>query len=152
MSTKREVVLAAISLLTAFAVGRWSAPERVKVETKVVEVEKKDSSSAQAGDKDTETHIIEHPDGTKETIITTHENWQKNHSSTDDTSVSSDASKEVTARKSLVTISALGGAEASNNFPLVYGVSVTKSILGPVTVGIWGLSDKTFGASLGLTF
>lgn len=32
------------------------------------------------------------------------------------------------------------------------GVSVTKELIGPITVGAFALSDGTFGASLGLNF
>lgn len=157
MSTKLKVVFVGLSLLTTYAIGRWAAPEKVVVKKEIVEVEKKtDSSSSEANkQKDTETHIIEHPDGTKETVITTHENWEKNHSD-NSSSISSSSekdSKEVTNSRSKVTISAMGGVNLDSLIgPPILGVSATKPILGPITVGLWGLSNKTLGASVGLTF
>lgn len=155
--SKWKLALAAVALLTAYAVGRWSAPEKVVIKKEIVEVEKKASQSDSDKEKrkDTETHIIEHPDGTKETIITTHEEWEKHHhdSSTSDSSSSTKDDKVVQSSSSKVTISVLGGANVNSlGSPVIWGGALTKPVLGPVTVGAWGLSNGTVGASVGLTF
>jgi hypothetical protein len=36
--------------------------------------------------------------------------------------------------------------------PVVYGASVQRRIIGPVSVGLWGLSNGTGGLSAGVTF
>lgn len=153
MTLKWKLALVAVALLSAFAFGRWSSPEKVVIKKEVVEVEKKTSNSDKDGKKDVETHIIEHPDGTKETIITSHSEWEKHHSSSTDNSTSTKDEKVVVSSSSKVTLSLLGGVNVNSlgSAPL-WGASLTKPILGPITVGAWGVSNGTVGASLGLTF
>lgn len=141
MTTKAKYALASIAILTSFAAGRWMAPTSIKTD--------KETSAT----KDTDKHkvtvitVIEHPDGTKESKTTEVEDTSSTASkNTSDT-------KDVERSTSKVTISALGGISLlSDPLVTVFGVSVTKPILGPITAGVWGLSNKTFGASLGLTF
>lgn len=158
MSGKSKYFIFILCLVSAYAVGRWAAPEKVVVKTEVVEVEKKSSSSDSDKEKkkDTETHVIEYPDGRKETIITTHEEWQKHlhDEASSDSLKSSKDEKVVTGSSGKVTVSALIGVSLGSltSSPPLWGASVSKPILGPIAVGFWGLTNHTFGASLGLTF
>lgn len=51
-------------------------------------------------------------------------------------------------------ISALAGYDLSHPRSLtpLYGVSVTKQVLGPITVGAFGLTNGVLGVSLGVNF
>lgn len=53
-----------------------------------------------------------------------------------------------------LNVSALAGVDLSNLRAVVpvYGVSVTKQVLGPVTVGAFGLTNGVIGVSLGMEF
>jgi hypothetical protein len=51
--------------------------------------------------------------------------------------------------RSKLSLSALAGTDLRSP---VYGAHVSKEILGPVSVGIFGLTNGTFGASIGLNF
>lgn len=91
------------------------------------------------------------PDGEK-TETTIVDNSIKN----DDKTIVSDikASDKVVDKETSdykTTINALIGL-GLNNTQVDYGLSITRPVLGPLTIGVWGLSDKTGGASIGLTF
>lgn len=158
---KVGLLVVIVLCVSSFAVGRYTTPVQIKTETKIVEVEKKTnvSDSDKKKERHKKTTTIEEtlPDGTKRktTVVTddTQSDSQKHDSSSSETSKSETDKKEVTNRTSLVTISALGGASISlGNVPLIYGASITKPVLGPITIGIWGLSNSTAGLSLGLSF
>lgn len=151
MDTKYKVGIAVIAVAVSFAAGRYSVPEKKievstdkKEETKQVEVQK---------DKKKNTKVVEiiNKDGSKEITTTIDEETSIDKKSTDAKKEDSSVSVEVVSGSSKVTISALGGLDTTTGIPL-YGASVSKPILGPVTIGIWGLSNLSCGASIGLTF
>lgn len=49
-----------------------------------------------------------------------------------------------------INASLLGGFDFQNK-ELVYGLSITKDVYGPITVGVFGLSNKTAGISVGIS-
>lgn len=162
MTTSKKIGALAVSLLAAFAAGRWAAPTKVVTQVKTVEIENKtDKTKSDTGkDRHQETTVTEvtRPDGTKEkttkTVTDTQTNTKVTSAETDKKDVESVSTKEVTRDSSKVTLSALAGAQLSFSGagPIVYGGAITKPILGPVTVGVWGLSSGTGGFSAGLTF
>ena len=164
MLTREEYIgLLSVTVMAvgAYVMGRYATPPKVVTVTKIVTVEKKVDTSTvddkkQRHKKVTITEIVK-PDGTKEvtTVITddTESDNKKNTTDTTDISKSETDKKEVTNSASRVTISALGGASLSfGSNPLIYGASISKPVLGPLTLGVWGLSNATGGLSIGLTF
>lgn len=159
MTTKTKLAIAAVALLSAYAFGRWSAPEKVRTETKTVIVEKKveDTNKNAVKKRKKKTVIVETtaPDGTKTKTTTiaddtTSDTETKSHES-DDTSVTKDKTKEVTYATAKVTLSAIGGLRPGSPLP-VYGGLISKPVLGPVTLSAWFLNDRTVGTGIGLTF
>lgn len=157
MTFKYKISIAAVSLLGAFAAGRWAVPEKVRIETKVVEVERKQTDTDR--DKHKATTVIEtvRPDGTKTTVTQTTEDTKTDRKTVTVDDKTSDTTKEVTRSTSKVTISGLMGVRLdeigkSTTTPLVYGLSVSKSVFGPITIQAWGLSDLSVGVGLGFTF
>lgn len=153
MATKYKVILTILALATAFATGRYTVPTKVVTEIKTVEVDKKDQHQDQKQDDHKKTTIVEAPDGTKTTTVTDDSSTDtKTDTKTVDSS-SSDTYKSVT-KESAVTVMGLVGANASFSDlgTPVYGLSVTKPVLGPITIGVWGLSSKVGGLAVGLTF
>lgn len=157
------------AVLTAFATGRWFAPTKVITETKTVtvEVETKDTKNATSVDKDRDRHVeretieVVRPDGTRETKTRVVENSSTDthrvSSTTESTTSSStnerDTRTETTRESGRVNLSVLGGIKL-NDFaagPKIGG-HVSRNILGPITLGVWGMNDLTFGASVGLSF
>lgn len=171
MPTRTKILIAILALLIAFAFGRFTAPAKVvqtKEKTTTSEQTKEQTTNA-SQDAERNRHIerttteITKPDGTREVVTKVTEDSSTSRSSqstTDNRQESSQASsekssKEITYGRDKVTIAALGGVSISfaNGFGApVYGAIISKPILGPITVGIWGLSNGVGGAAIGLTF
>lgn len=162
MENRTIVILSTLMLVTSFAIGRWSAPERVKIETHTVEVEKKTDSSQSASDRDrkretTKTEVTR-PDGTVEktekTVETTETHKETDRRDTSESARSNETSKEVTHASAKVTIAALAGVRLSSlttASPVLYGAQVYRPVLGPIGIGVWGFTDLSFGVSLGIS-
>lgn len=159
---KTIIILSALALVTAFAFGRWSAPEKVKIETKTVEVEKKTEHTQSDTDRNrkretTKTEVTR-PDGTVEktekTVDTTETHKETDRKDVTSTETTTEASKEVTAGTAKVTVAAMAGIDLAPGTrpPVMYGAMVSKPILGPITVGVWYLTAPAIGATVGLTF
>lgn len=145
-------------LIVSFGIGRYSAPEKVRTETKIVEVEKKSTKKEVDTDKHKETKVVEviNPDGTKTTTTIIVEDTDQKKKETDKSSRKSnyDTVSEVSRSGSRISLSALAGSDLRNLHALVpvYGVAANKELLGPITVGVFGMSNGLAGVSLGLNF
>jgi len=154
MDNKTKLAIAITVVFGAFAFGRYSAPITVKT----VEVEKKETKDNSKTDieKKKKAVIVDVtlPDGThkKTTTITEDDSNKK----TDNTTVEDDTtkSKEVVKEKSKLTIAALAGVKPSFSSPMtpIYGAQVSKEIIGPLSFGLFGLSNGVCGASVGISF
>ena len=154
MTTRNKIIVFCVYSATLLATGAYLVPTKVKIEkktdSKVTNTEKK---------KKRKITIVENkkPDGeVNKTTTITDDSDSKDNSKSVDTAISdkqSDTSKEVTHEGSKVSISALAGINPFNGPQApVFGASLTKPVLGPITVGAWGLNNGTIGGSLGLTF
>ncbi len=145
------------ALLTSFAFGRYSAPVKIKTETKEVDTKHEVEDKTANQNKHKETVITEtvKPDGTKEKVTKTIEDTHKQTDSTDTTQTDSSKTetKEVTKEGRKVILSALGGVGVSSgHWAPVYGLSAQSTLVGPITVGAFGLTTGVVGCSLGLMF
>ena len=134
-----KYIIALVILIGAFALGRFTVPTK----TVTVEVEHKVEDTH----NNTDTIIVEEvkPDGSK---ITRTEIKSKT-----DTKIVSDIKNSTTVQKtSPLNISALAGIDVIHPTGLIFGGHVSKQILGPVSIGIFGLSNGTAGLSVGLSF
>jgi hypothetical protein len=159
LTTKTKAAIGGTALLASFAVGRYTVPEKVKTETKTVTVEKVVYKDREVIADHKKEHVVvvedKKPDGEVVTKTDTTYDDTKTDKKTDttntDTTTTADKTQEVTRGDSKVTLSALAGLRISDKTP-VYGVSISKPILGPLTIGIWGLNDSSVGCSIGFTF
>lgn len=162
MTNKQKIIGAVCVLALTFAMGRYSVPTSVKEETKTAETDKKSENKNTDTDKDehTKTIIVESvkPDGTKEKTTTITDDKVQDTKVSDitvaDAIKTNDQVKEVTRGNSRLTISALAGAKVSFSDPIVpaYGAMISKDLIGPINVGVFGFSNGFGGVSLGLTF
>lgn len=165
METKNEKFKAAgaiVLLVTVFAIGRWTAPEKIKIETKIVEVVKNKEVSEDKTIKDKHKHttivVVKTPAGEEHTTTDITEdqttNRDKKEKSTTDTTKNSDTIKTEEKSKSRLNIAVLAGTNITHasTTGILYGASVSRNIIGPITLGIWGLNDATGGVSIGLSF
>ena len=149
LSLKYQALILAVAAITSFSFGRYSAPKIPDTHT-VTDV-KVDEKKDILNDDHKKTVIVKTPDGTTTTTITDDDVVKTNDLV--DTDKHTDAT--VTAPKtSTLNLSALSGVEYSgpNAFKPFYGLSVTKQLVGPVTIGVWGLTNSTIGVSIGLNF
>lgn len=145
ISTKTKVIIVSAGLLTAFAVGRYTAPspnlkEKESIST---DITKNENISTKK-----ETTITETPDGKKITKIdeeTTTKTKEK-----EDQLEKLDLS--ITTKKSIVSVNALVGYDFTRGPVPTYGLAISKEFLGPITLGAWGLTNGTIGVSVGVNF
>lgn len=155
MDLKYKILIVTVVLVGTFALGRYTVPEKIKIETKVVEVVKevKVTDTKQDAHKHTVITEVSLPSGEKKKtteIVYDSSKERDSHTVIDDTKKES-STETVVKGDSKVSISLLGGLKLDNRTP-VYGASISKPVLGPLTIGIWGLSDSSCGASIGVTF
>lgn len=152
MSTKTKIIIAIVALAVAFASGRYSvnAPT-VKTTEDIAKTDKSEEN------KNIKTHKVitetKNKDGSDTTVTTIDQTVGDNKT---DASTSQEHLKQTVTPPKLNTlnISALGGFDLSKGgLPTpTYGLSVSKEVLGPVTVGGFGLLNGVVGVSIGLNF
>lgn len=146
---KKQVFIIIGLIAVSFAAGRFLTPEKVKIEKQVVEVEKKEQSK-QIDEKKVIVEEVK-PDGSKTTTTTV--DTKTNINTTVSKDKTTDESKVVEVSKSKLNVSILAGLDIikpENGF--VYGAHISKELLGPITFGLFGQTNKTFGVSIGLNF
>lgn len=130
--TKKTALLITLSVaLLAYAFGRYAQPEKVVV--KEVEVVKRDVRTV--------VKTVKQPDGTviRERV-------------TEDKTQTAKSNETVTVNQgSKVKLNALVGWSFDERKE-VYGVMIQKDMFGPVSIGAFGLSDKTVGITIGISF
>lgn len=92
--------------------------------------------------------IVKPPDANGGTVITEDVIETADESSIQDTK----STVLVDGRQRATMVSALAATDIHDITKVVYGVSVAREVLGPVTVGAFGLSSGVFGVSLGVRF
>lgn len=157
-SKKKTIVLGIVIGLTIFAAGRYSAPEKVKIKTEIVEVHDKTTNTDTDRDKHRETTVTEttKPDGTKTTVTTTTEDTKTDRKTTsaETDRKTTETVKEVTKSGRHLTFDVLAGLNITDlKFaPPVIGAHIGVNLLGPIRLGVFGLSSGVGGVSLGLAF
>jgi len=143
MTFKNQVLFTFLASVAAFAGGRYSM--RQPAVTATVK-EKEQKQVAKEVHTQTTTTVTKLPTGEVKTTTTT--DTVANTQITKKTDTESKIS--VNLQKNL-NISALAGINIPDKTP-IYGVSVSKEIVGPFTAGVFGLNNGTAGISIGLNF
>lgn len=155
---KYKVIICGVLIAGAFAAGRYSvsAPE---IKTEISEQKKEEIVTDKKQDvkTHTETKIVEvkTPDGvdTKTTTIAeikdVLEDTKKNDKVQDDTQIKQDV---IPPKTNTLNLSVLAATTTGQFGTPIYGASVTKEIVGPVTAGAFFLTNGTVGVSVGMSF
>ena len=157
MTTKQVAISLIIYTAVCVASGYYLAPQKIKTETKIVKVEVEKTSTDQKQNKNTDTTMTvrKNKDGSSETVIhkITNQNTATQQNTSQVDSSQTTATKEVEKSKGSTTILGMVGVDV-NRFQsgFIYGASVNRTILGPIGIGIWGLTNGTCGVNLGLSF
>ena len=151
MLTKTEIVIISAGLVVAFAFGRYSA-EQISTKTASTQVTDTKQNQTISDKKKVTTTETKKPDGTSQTVTQVDEDVETTIATkTDETSKSTVSS--VPAARSKTNISILGANDFSRGLLIpTYGISVNREVLGPVTVGAFGLMNGTIGVSVGVNF
>jgi hypothetical protein len=149
MTTRNKYILAAVGLLAAFASGRYSV-QAPTVKTQVTQQATTDTQADKDTHRETTTITEKQPDGVVKTTTKVTEDIvaKKDTESKIDTRIQ----QTVTPPEvNMLNISLLAGIDFSRQVP-VYGASINKQLLSVFTIGAFGLSNGTIGASVGLNF
>lgn len=136
MKTRYKILIGVIALIVAFAFGKYSAHPGTKT-VDVVHYKTKIQTH-------TVTVVVTKPNGTHQSTTTTDQTQYADTHSKSDVTV-------IKATNSSIKISALAGIDFSQR-KIAYGAEVSKQILGPISVGAWGLTDGVIGVSIGISF
>lgn len=149
MTPKSIFILCCIALGIAFAAGRYSASGSI---IKTTEQTTTDTTKQVDRDthKDTTTVVEEDGTGKKKTTTIVKEDTTT-RSKTDEVTKDDKSSVTTPVKRNTLNVSALASVDIKNFVP-VYGLSVTKEVLGPITVGAFGLTSGVVGVSVGLDF
>jgi hypothetical protein len=165
ISTKNLAIGIGVSIAIGAAFGYFEAPTKkeTKVEYQTVEKEviKEVEVTKEADNKNTDTVIIEtiDKDGTihRETHIVDKGviSIDKSDSKEDDKSKEEHKTIDVLteSKKTDWSASAMVSPNSGLNFSDVsYGLVVERRIIGPFKAGIYGMTNKTYGVTMGMGF
>jgi hypothetical protein len=160
IETKYLVVGGLVLGLGAFALGRYTTPDRVEIRKEIVTVEVerkevKEKTDVKLNQKTVVEETIK-PDGTivKKTTIDTDQSTNTNTDMVTETKKNTTNTEvKIVDNGRKINLAAIAGPNFTNfGSPIAYGATVSRQFLGPVTLGIWGLSTGYGGVSLGLQF
>lgn len=163
-----RVGLSVVLLAAAFAAGRYTVPTKIVTKTETQIVEKEVIKNKEVNSRDTNrnrelvtTEVIA-PDGT--ITRTKHyinrdevrEESTRTNTTTTNTSTETRSSTVTTTENANWNVSALATMSHTKDDVLSgsisYGVHVQRRVLGPFSVGAFGLTNQTYGLSLGGSF
>lgn len=138
--------LCILALVVAFASGRYSV-NQPEVKTSNQDTKKEVIDENKETTK--KTTIVKNKDGSETTTI----DETTKDKRTDSTVDKSKSSSEVIPQNvGTVSVAALLGVDTQNEWKRVYGASVSKQFIGPISVGLFGLTNGTVGCTIGLNF
>lgn len=148
MTNKTIEIIFVVSIASAFAIGRYSVQSPAVKKTTETSTDKSKDQERDTH-KQTTTIVEDGPSCKKTTTTVTEDTSTKKH--VDDRS---DVKTDVTitpSKRDTLNVSALVGLDIRQK-SATYGVSVNKEIIGPITMGAFGLTNGTIGVSIGLNF
>ncbi len=146
MTLQKIAILYVVVGVLSFALGRYTAStlSTTKDYSKQTETDTKTNTNTNK-----QTVITEKPDGTKTTVITEDTKIVEDAQSKSDTQKTQTS---VATKHSVTNASLLVAVPAWNDLKPVYGLSLNKEFIGPVTIGAFGLTNGVLGLSLGINF
>ncbi len=142
----RNVYIAVVALLIGAALGFYLKPTKVvtKLETVVKTV------TVDHVDIVTEVHVIEKPDGTKDTTTIIKDKSVITGQTDSDTKIE----KVVTTDKAQWRLNALIAPLQGLESPVapLYGLEIQRRVLGPIWAGGFVNTSRVYGVTIGLEF
>lgn len=155
MTLKYKIILSVVALLIAFGFGRFSATSPPSIKT--AEVLKTDTQVKD--NKDIKTHTVtiteKEPDGVQRTTTTTDTSTVDKETEIQDVQEqkTTEVQNKVRPRNNISLIA----AQSLDIFIPRYGIMASREVLGPVTIGAFGMatasgSGAVLGISVGIDF
>jgi len=148
----KQIVILLVLMGVAGAFGYYFAPG--KVETKTVEIVKEVEKIKFQENKHINTRIVETiwPDGrtTKETFIVDNSVIFLDRET--EIEKIKESLKIITTEKPMNKVSVSTNIVGKDRIADVYQVNYERRIMGPVFLGVYGRTDKEFGAGVGIEF
>lgn len=144
--TKTKIIIGLVLLSAAFVAGRQSIQATQDVKTNTTQ---DNEHIAEVVQVHTVTTTTREPNGAEETTVTSDTTAKVKVKDTE-----TSTTKEVDAPKTKgINASVMVATDLHNlSSPLVYGVAVNKQVLGPFTIGVFGLTNSTVGVTVGVSF
>ncbi len=146
MNRSKVIAVGLILMAVAFTGGRYSAEDNPS-ETTIDKTEESRTETERNKHRETTTVKIKRPDGTETSTTTIIED--SNTASKKEKESRTQVEQVVEAKGNKINVALLGAYQSEK---LVYGLSVTKEVIGLVTAGIFGLNSGTIGLSIGVNF
>ena len=149
MTVRTKILGSVIILLLSFAFGRYSvsAQHTIVSSQQTADIQVKENK-----DTHTQTTITETKKSDGTTTITTHIDNQVTDKKDATKQVETQTKTEsIPEKTNTLNLSLMGGYNLVQARP-IYGALVTKQLVGPVTMGLFGLTNGIIGATIGLNF
>jgi hypothetical protein len=147
---KRVLIFIAALILSAFLAGRFSAPEKIKIQKETVTVASEVRDEEKSGEKVEVTTQITRPDGTKISRTRLETKHDSKIETSKETLNETKEKKEITNRQGVVVSALIGLPLTDLSKGPVYGASFSKQFIGPIHLGAFMFTDMRVGISLGL--
>lgn len=140
LSLRNQIIIAVILVVISYGIGRYTKRQPVSEQIAAQTEIKTQSDSV----TDKKTVVTKEPTGKIVTVIVEHTHSAKRQNN-------ESATQKSVVLSPRVQVSALAGIDLRSK-QAVYGAAASKQFIGPVTLGVFGLTNGTLGASIGMTF
>lgn len=150
MTTNKKIILIIVAIIVSFAAGRYSTTVNETIDKTKTTDKTADIDTSKNSHKVTNSVTLTKPDGTTEITTTTtiDSTTQKKELDNSKSVTNTETTKK---NSSAVNFSVLAGVDIKEFKPF-YGVILTKELIGPITIGVFGLTNGVVGVSAGLNF
>lgn len=156
MSNKTKVGIVIVYTIVVATTAYYLAPQKIKIEKEIVtvEVEKKKQEVSKDKEYEKKTTTKKNADGSSvtETVTKITDKTKTKEQEEKEKASKESETKEITKSSGTTSVSILTGVDVTKPGGLIYGASINRSILGPITIGLFGMSNGVGGCSIGLTF
>lgn len=161
MQTKSWLILSTVILILGLAIGRYSLPARIETKEviKTITVEKKtdDKVTTKNNDKVLVTTVTKFPDGriVTETKLVDKSTTTVVDNKKDNIDTKTEDSKESTTiyEVNRYHLGLMAGKDITDLTKApTFGIELDKKFIGPISLGVYGQTDKTLGLLIGLSF
>ncbi len=141
MKLSKIVAMCLLAFVAGGAVGAYLTPTDTKTKENAQTMTDKKTTKKQKKKK-----VTEKPDGTKITEETVTESTGETET------VKTETREKIETKGPKTSVQVLAGFDLHKTPTPVYGVAAQRELIGPVSIGAFGLTNGTVGVTLGVSF